>query len=278
MKKYYCNNCGREHADRRGKCNYCGELKKTNNLLFVDYLLDQTNSDIKGTIIDKFIDKLKYIIKKYLYAIIFSITVLGTIVMNIVVRNDIEIVHEKPMVENVVLSYYDIDSLISGIEKFMRVSDANSIKKLLYQNNFKDEAQKLGIDALDSVFFKHTKIGAYQKSYIEINVSEDNEQFSITRYCKSYQTDCIENLDASGNEFFSVSFYVGFYLTNYNGEEKTWVGKDDFEFIIVKVDDKYYLADIVTYISDPYIESVDGDASKLDYDKQMRYYVDGIIE
>lgn len=278
MKKYYCNNCGKEQENRRGKCSYCGKNKKTNNLLFVDYLLDQTDSDIKGKLKDKLVDKLKYLIKKYLYAIILSITVIGSVVINIVVRNDIEIVHEKPMVENVVLSYYDIDSLISDIEKFMRISDDDSIKKLLYQNNFKDDAQKLGIDALDSVFFRHTQIGAYQKSYIDINVSEDNEQFSITRYCKSYQDNCIENLDASGNAFFSVSFYVGFYLTNYNGEEKTWVGKDDFEFIIVKVDDKYYLADIVTYISDPYIESVDGDASKLDYDKQMRYYVEGIIE
>lgn len=58
-------------------------------MLFVDYLLDQTNSDIKGTIIDKFIDKLKYFIKKYLYAIILSITVIVSIVMNIVVCNDL---------------------------------------------------------------------------------------------------------------------------------------------------------------------------------------------
>ncbi|MCI9433974.1 MAG: hypothetical protein HFI86_01685 [Bacilli bacterium] len=62
-----------------------------------------------------------------------------------------------------------------------------------------------------------------------------------------------------------------FYLTDYNDAEKTWAGKDDFEFIVVKVGDKYYLADFVTYSSDPYIESVDGDASKLDYGKQMRY-------
>lgn len=278
MKKYYCNNCGKEQDNRRGKCSYCGELKKTNNLLFVDYLLDQTNSDIKGTIIDKFIDKLKYLIKKYLYAIIFSITVLGTIVMNIVVRNDVEIVHEKPIIEDILREYHDIDSLINDIEKYMRVSDDNSIKKLLYQNHFSDDAKKFGIDALDSVLFKHTKIGAYQKSHIEINVSENNEEFLINRYCKSYQANCIENLDASGHEFFSVSFYVGFYLHDYNGEEKTWIGKDDFEFIVVKVDNKYYLADVVTYMSDPYIESVDGDASKLDYDKQMRYYVEGIKE
>lgn len=58
-------------------------------MLFVDYLLDQTNSDIKGTTIDKFIDKLKYFIKKYLYAIILSITVIVSIVMNIVVCNDL---------------------------------------------------------------------------------------------------------------------------------------------------------------------------------------------
>lgn len=278
MKKYYCNNCGKEQTNRRGKCSYCNENKRTKNLLFVDYLLDQTGSDIKGTIIDKFVDKLKYFIRKYLYAIVLSVTVMGSIVMNIVVRNDMEIVHEKPIIEQFTQEYYDIDSLISDIEKFMRASDDNSIKKLLYQNNFGDEAKKLGIDALNSVFFKHTKIGAYQKSYIEINVSEDNEQFLITRYCKSYQSDCIENLDLSNNEFFSVSFYVGFYLLDYNGEEKTWVGKDDFEFIVVKVDNKYYLADIITYMSDPYIESVDGDASRLDYDKQMRYYVDGIKE
>lgn len=276
--KCYCNHCGKEQGKKRGKCTYCSENKKIKNKLFIDYLLDQTESDIKDKLIDNFVDKVKYFIKKYLYAIILSITVLSSIVINVIVRNDMEIVHEKPIIETKEIEYYDIDSLINDIKNFMSVSDVTSIKKLLYQNNFSVEANNLGIDALDSVFFRHTEIGAFQKSNIEINVSEDNEKFTITKYCKDYKEDCIENLETSGHEFFSVSFYVGFYLPDYNGEEKTWVGKDDFEFIVAKVDDKYYLADIVTYISDPYIESVDGDASKLDYDKQMRYYVDGIIE
>lgn len=273
--KCYCNNCGKEQENKKGKCTYCSENKKTKNKLFIDYLLDQTESDIKGKITDKVVDKLKYFIKKYLYAIILSITVLGSIVINVVVRNDMEIVHEKPIIETKEIEYYDIDSLIDDIKIFMSVSDVNSIKKLLYQNNFPVEAKNLGIDALDSVFFKHTEIGAFQKSNIEINVSEDNENFAITKYCKNYKADCIENLETSGHEFFSVSFYVGFYWPNYNGKEHVFVGKDDFEFIVVKVDNKYYLADIVTYMSDPYIESVDGDSSKLDYDKQMRYYVEG---
>lgn len=278
MKKCYCNNCGKEQEKKRGKCSYCKENKKTKNLLFIDYLLDQTGDDIKDKVKSTIVDKIKYLIKKYLYAIILSVTVLGSVVINIVVQDELEIVHEKPIFESVVNEYNDIDSLINDIEKYMRVSDDNSIKKLLYQNNFPDEAKKLGIDVSDNVLFRHTKIGAYQKSNIQIDASEGPENNLITRYCRKYQDDCVENLDLSGNEFYSVSFYVGFYASINDSDEMVWVGKDDFEFIVVKVDGKYYLADIITYISDPYIESVDGDASKLDYDKQMRYYVDGIIE
>lgn len=97
--------------------------------------------------------------------------------------------------------YYDIGSLINDIERFIKISDDNSIKKLLYQNHFKDEVKRPGIDVLDGVFFKHTK----------------------------------ENLDLSGNEFFSVSFYVGFIYLIIMVQKKLGLEKTISNLLLLKL-------------------------------------------
>ena len=72
-------------------------------------------------------------------------------------------------------------------------------------------------------------------------------------------------------EIFSVEYIIDFVVDSDNNSNIT-IAEDDMFFIIFKINNKYYLADIIENIMNPYLEDVDSDASKLDYETQREFY------
>ena len=278
MKKYYCNNCGHSSQGKikHNKCSNCGEKFKNKRKLFIDYILDQTKDDIKDNIKSGIFDKIKYLIHKYLYGIVLSVTIIGVVTVNVVIKDEAEIVHEKPEIfKSTVKEYNSPNELLNDIEMYMRTSDEESIKNLLYQNNYPDEAKKYNINTENSNFFIHVKIGAYEKNKIEIH---DNKnyiyQYESSSYCKKDTgIECLEFYDLTDSpyEIFGVEYIIDFIVDSDNNSNIT-IAEDDMFFIIFKINNKYYLADIIENIMNPYLEDVDGDASKLNYDTQREFY------
>lgn len=279
----YCNHCGNKNPIELKKCQYCNKESKDRSILFIDYLLDETKDGIEGDIKDKFFEKIEYLIKKYLYGIVFSVTFISAIVVNVAIRaeNPNIIVSESPVI--VSKSYQSQRDLVQSLEIFMKEGNVNGVYSLLYQYHFPEEASRLGIDATSSELFNHIKNTAYKEaaSYAYIPEEEGTSWDTMDRYCKVREgMGCKQYIDVSSSKhkFYNTNVLMTFYSYNIENEfyqkgDQVFMGKDDFDIYIVEVDGKYYLADIFDNHFDPNIESVKGDVSKLDYQTQMDIYV-----
>lgn len=281
MKKVcYCNHCGNKNPIELKKCQYCNKESKDKSILFIDYLLDETKDEIEGRAKDKFFEKIEYLIKKYLYGIVFSVTFISAIVVNIAVRaeNPDVIVSESPVI--VSNSYQSQNALISELENYMKEGNEKGIYSLLYQYHYPGYAAALGIDATNSELFSHTKNTAFKEGDFMIYIPDTWEP--IERFCKERENinGCKRSIEvaSSKHKFYSTNILVTFYSYNIENEyhkkgDRVFMGEDDLDIMIVEADGKYYLADIFDNHFDPNIESVKGEVSKLDYQTQMDIYV-----
>lgn len=284
MKKIcYCNHCGNQNPSDLKTCQYCNKTIKDKSILLIDYLLDETKDDIEGRAKDKLFSKIEYLIKKYLYGIVFSVTFISAVVVNIAIRteNSDRIVTDFPVV--VSEKYQSQEDLIKSLEEYMKSGNVNAIYSLLYQYNYPKEAASLGIDATTSALFSHTKNNAFREGEFLEYIPEDNWE-STSRFCKERETitgyACKRYIDVtnSKHKFYDTNILSTFYSytvenEHYQRGEKVFMGKDDFDIFIVEADGNYYLADIFDNHFDPNIEAVKGDISKLDYQTQMDLYV-----
>lgn len=287
MKKYcYCNHCGTKNKINVKKCSKCNQKLKIKNHPLTDYLLDQTKDDVKSTILDTVFDKVKYLIRKYLYGIVMTITIIGGVAANVVVRTKEEVVTEKPNITFSYKEYKDVPSVYNDIVKYLKTADEAGLKSLLFETHYREEAASLGINASSNIIFTLTRNGVFKSDYSEINEIDADDVFLMQKrkYCEPSGERCID-MSSTDYDIYNYYLLVGFYADiglsddktfadNIDG--KTFFGKDDFNLFFIEVDGNYYLLDITVNHYDEAIAEAKGDLSLVDYDKQVCHYVGGI--
>lgn len=289
MKKYcYCNHCGAKNKIDAKKCTQCHQKIKINNYPLTDYLLDQTKDDIQSTVLDSVFDKIKYFIKKYLYGIVMTITIVGGVTANVIIRAKEEVVTEKPKITFNYKEYKDVPSVYNDIVKYLKNADEAGLKSLLFETHYPEEASSLGINASDNILFTLTRDGVFSKGYSDINeiiVDDITQMLEHNRkYCEPSGERCV---DMSNNNYNVYNYYLlaGFYADiglsddetfADNVDGKTFFGKYDFDLFFVEVDGNYYLLDITINHYDEAIAKAKGDLSLVDYKTQVCHYVGGI--
>jgi len=283
-KYYYCNHCGTKNKIGTKKCVKCERKVKMKNRPLTDYLLDQTKDDIQSNLMDSLFDKIKYFIKKYLYGIIMTVTIVGGVASNIIVRTEGEIVTEKPNITFSYREYSDVVSIYDDMVKYLKNADEAGLKSLLFETYYPEEAASLGIHASDHIIVSLTRDGVFKNGYNEINKIIPDDVFQLPKkHCLSYSDKCF---DLSNTEYNLYDYYLlsVFYVDDAASNEQTWVeeikgkkfiGKNEFELFFIEAHGKYYLLDLFTYHYDQAIAEAKGNLSLLDYDKQMCYYVGG---
>lgn len=288
MKKYcYCNHCGTKNKIDVKKCVKCNQKLKIKNHPLTDYLLDQTKDDVKSSILDTVFDKIKYLIRKYLYGIVMTITIIGGVFANVIVRADVQVVTEKPNITFKYKEYKDVPSIYNDMVKYLKNADEAGLKSLLFETHYREEASSLGINVSDNIIFTLTRDGVFKNNYSEMNemIVDDITQLSENnrKYCEPSGKRCV---DMSNNDYnvynyyLLVSFYANIGLSDDetfadNVDGKTFFGKDDFDLFFVEVDGNYYLLDITVNHYDEEIAKAKGDLSLVDYKKQVCHYVGG---
>ncbi len=280
MKKIcYCNHCGTKNSINDLHCKKCEKEMKDKSILLVDYILKRGKEEVKGELEGNFLDVIKSFIKNHLYGVIFSVTVITAVAANVIVRlPDQEHLVKEPTAI-VTTSFNSPEKLLNALERNLKEGNVNEIYSMLYQYNYKDEAKKLKIDALTSELFNHVKGHALKEAEIDTYMYDNWEP--ISSFCKEREgLDCVNRIDVSNSnhKFYETNILATFYSTDIENEyiskgEKTFVGKDDFDILLVEVDGNYYIADLFDNHFDPNIISVGGDISKLDYETQMEIYV-----
>lgn len=286
MKKkyYYCNHCGAQNKIDAKKCIKCKKKLKMNNHPLTDYLLDQTKEDVQSNVLDTIFDKIKYLIKKYLYGIIMTVTIVGGVTANVLVRTEDAVVTEKPNITFHYKEYSNVESLYNDMIGYMKNADEVGLKSLLFETHYKEEAESLEIHASDHIIFTLTRDGVFKNGYNEMNeIVSDDVLLLPKKYCFSYSNKCY---DFSNTEYNLYDYYLlsVFYVDDDTYSEPTWVeeiegktffGKNEFELFFLEKNGKYYLLDLFTYHYDKDIAEVKGNLSLLDYNKQVCHYVGG---
>lgn len=260
MKKIYCIHCGKKNPSSNKYCNYCHKKLKERDRVLYDYIFDQTLSDIKDNALGTFFDKIKYILKKYLYGIILSITVVTSVVSNIVIRNNYsEVVEEKPIfIPKEVIKYNSPNDLMLAFDNYFIAKDEENIKMLLFDNVYPSESLSLGIDTSKMPY-------VYDSSVIkDINLVNNIDYFSQDNMKIMYNVMDMKEVPSDELKYYgdlvvklvesSIDTYVAetsFVYYNELGEEETYF---DLDFILISKDNSYYIAGINYYNPDNRIE------------------------
>lgn len=272
MKKIiFCNHCGTANKSESEVCSSCHQKLKMKNILLIDYLLDQTKDDIKDNIKGNILDKIKYLLKKYLYSAILTVTIVGSVTANIIIRNKDVIVTEKPDTSSLIAKTYDnIESLFIDFEKALKEADMTALNNMLYETHYESDAKRLNIEIKKSDLWTIASYGVFKNGYNEMNDIILDHVVEITdRYCEPSHEKCID-ISNETNKFYNYYFLTAFYK-DIDGEKK-WIGQYDIDIYFVKVNNKYYLLDFITQNADTAITKAHGDLSKVDYDSQIKHY------
>jgi len=273
MKKIiFCNHCGTANKKENEICSSCHQKIKMKNVLLIDYLLDQTKDDIKDNIKGSIFDKIKYLLKKYLYSTILTVTIVGSITTNIIVRNKEKIVTEKPDTSILIAqTYNNVETLFYDFEKSLQNADMTSLSNMLYETHYEKDAKRLGINIKKSDLWIAASLEVFKNGYNEMNKMILKDVVEITnRYCEPSHEKCID-ISNETNKVYNYNFLTGFYK-DIDGEKK-WIGKYDIDIYFIEVEGKFYLLDFITQHADPVITKVHGDLSKIDYDEQIKNYI-----
>ncbi len=102
--KIYCIYCGKSNDIDNDKCKFCGKNLKEKEHEFLDFVIDETKGQIKGTFFDKLIAFSRSLITKHLYGTVLTMSVIvasTTTITNVIAKNsdflnsDINITSDK---------------------------------------------------------------------------------------------------------------------------------------------------------------------------------------
>lgn len=261
MEKIYCIHCGKVNDSSNKYCSYCHKRIKEKDRVLYDYIFDQTKDDIKDNVISTIFDKIKYFLKKYLYGIILSITVVAGIVSNIVVRNNYsEVVDAKPnFIPRAIVKYSSPNDLMEAFNNYYMSGDKDSLKLLLFDTIYPEESKTLGIDT--------SKMPYYNDSTIIKNISLIDDIDSFLKDNMEILYDIVDMKDIPSDEleyysdlavkfsqdgFDTYNAFTTFVYYNSSGAEEIYF---DLEFVLIKKDDSYYIAEISYFNPDNRIET-----------------------
>lgn len=95
----YCLHCGKKNNIENKVCSFCNKKLNEKDHEFRDYLKDKLKDEIPGTIEDNFFSYLSAFLKKYLYGILVSISIVTVTTTILVTREQSPetIVTKKPV-------------------------------------------------------------------------------------------------------------------------------------------------------------------------------------
>lgn len=259
MKKIYCIHCGKKNNKKNKYCNFCHQKLKEKDRVLFDYLFDQSLSDMKDTVISNAFDKIKYFLKKYLYGIVLSITVVTSVVSNIIIRNDYsQVVDSKPIFnKKVFVKYNSADNFMQAFTHYYTIKDKDSIKMMLFDNAYPEKSITLSIDTSKMPYI-------YDESSIkDISLIEQIDTFSRDNLKIFYTIKNTKDIPSENLKYYSdlavrlvreeIDTYIAettFVYYDNDGEETYF----DLDFVLVNIEDSYYIAGIYYLNPDDRIE------------------------
>lgn len=103
QKKIYCLHCGKENNIENKVCSFCNKKLTEKDHEFRDYLKDKLKDEVTGTIEDNFFNYLSAFLKKYLYGILVTISIVTSATTIFLTKDKTTetIVAKKPLFEAV---------------------------------------------------------------------------------------------------------------------------------------------------------------------------------
>lgn len=245
MKNCYCIHCGYKNDIQNKYCNHCHKKLKEKDHALYQYIFEQSIDDIKDNTVSSIIDKVKFFIRKYLYGIIISLTVVATVGVNISVRNQNRdfIAQEKPKLSNNLIQYTSSDALLETFKDAYLHQDVKTLYTLMYDTNFAKEANHLGLyPSKNSVI---TDIDIFTKSsprilYSTISLNDVSD-------IESYGEIAVKLKDSGYQLYCAPLSFVYYEDNNDMMREITFF---DYDFFLVNIEGNYYIAGIV-YFNEP---------------------------
>lgn len=236
MKECYCNHCGTKNQRNNKKCDKCHQKLYEHDHVLIDYLLDQAVDEVKGNAKSKIFDNIKYFLKKYLYGVILSITVVAGITANIIVnKNAQNITNVKPNYKNnEVIKYQSTNDLIIAFNNYYINKDISGLSTLMLENSFESVAEQLNSNTSNHLIFQNIDLFNLHNPLIGFNIfplRKIIDSDGSTTRAKKY----------ADLGFDDADFVVNRLIYEYNGIDYPLF---DFNFIVVSIDNYYYISEI----------------------------------
>lgn len=249
MKSCYCIHCGYKNDIKSKYCNHCHKKLKEKDHVLYQYIFEQSIDDIKDNAVSSIIDKVKFLIHKYLYGIIISLTVVATISANILVRNQNSdfIAMEKPKVSDNIIKYTSGDTLLETFQEAYLNQDVKTLYTLMYDTNFVKEANQLELYPSKSNVITDIDIFTKSSPRILYSISNLNDISDIESY-----GDVAVKLKNSGYQLYDASVSFVYYAEKDGVKEE--ITFFDYDFFLVNIEGNYYIAGIVYFNDDSRLE------------------------
>lgn len=245
MKKCYCIHCGYKNSIKNKYCQHCHKKLKEKDHALYHYIFEQSVDDMKDNVISSIVDKIKFFIKKYLYGVIISLTIIASVVTNIVIRNsnDEYITHDKPIFNENVTKYTSSDALLEEFKRAYLQKDLNTLYALMYDTNFIKDAQRLGLNPSKNGLIENIDIFNKSNPKILYSISNLNEVNNIEAY-----GEVATKLKNNGYDLYLATLTLVYYAKSNNESESLQeITFFDYDLLLVNIEGNYYIAEIVYY-------------------------------
>ena len=235
MNKCYCIYCKSENDKKSKTCRVCNRKLKPIDELYLNYLKDNAKDKVSGDILDNVTDFITSFIKKHLYGIIMSITIVSVVTGNVIVNNNLnetiipneKLVSEKPVLA--VSNYTDYKVLVNDF--LTSLSNLESIDKYYYKTYFNEEISN---DLTNNIIDMYKKINGYN------HMEEFNQMVFYVEDTKKPEFKDISGIDVSLYDDFKVfSFSVSECKSNVCGINNV---KDYREVSIEELNSYYFIS------------------------------------
>lgn len=261
MKECYCIHCGFKNKLKDKYCVNCHKKLKERDKALETYIFEQSIDDIKDNFIGSIFDKIKFLIKKYAYGVILSVAIVSSAVTYMVVNGDNNIVvTEKPVFEKFNVDLKNIQSIMTNLETYFRNQDLNKLSSLMYDTYFQEDAQKLKINPMHNKLIDNIKI--FNNSTYDFLYDLDSLIMLNGRDDSKYYGEVANILQSQNLETYNLSFTL-LYLEANTKETITFF---DFDLVLVKIAENYYIADVTYYNDEARLEEfikANGNINKL---------------
>lgn len=232
--KCYCIHCGCENDIHNKRCSKCRKKINESDRVLIDYLFGEAKGEIK----DNIFSSIKNFLKKNLYGVLLSITVVGSITANVIVRSNDNTVNIKPEYIGIESPKYEsTNELMKSFQEYYLNKDFSGLSTLLLETNYPEEAKKLNSNTSNHLIFQNMDLLNLHNPLIGFNI------FSLRKIIDADGSSTRAEKYASVG-YPDADFVVYRLIYEYNGTDYPLF---DFNFITVNVNGYYYISEMHIY-------------------------------